>query len=209
SPNKSTVEVIFTSSGSKNIQAWGYSNATGQAYGTAQITVIGVQPVYVTGQVRQWGGSYLSGVWVDAQEIGGSGSMTAQTQHDGSYGFYVPQGTSWRVLPRGNRPCAEFYYYPQEIYNVQNANNNVLNFYRYNPLYYVDVQATNCTIIIMQNSGEQAVYSYQVRFQDGTEKIEEARLRGTEYVLTTANNPILWVSVVFPELGCSQWTRAN
>jgi hypothetical protein len=165
SPNKSTVEVIFTSSGSKNIQAWGYSNATGQAHGTAQIEVIGVPPVYVTGVVRQDGGGVLSGVWVDAQEIGGSGSITAQTQHDGSYNFYVPQGTSWRIRPRASSNCTNTFY-PQEVYNVQST--VTANFARYNQLFRMFVSATGYIITVLQGSGQSANFYYYVQYTDGT-----------------------------------------
>jgi len=165
SPNKSTIEVIFTSVGSKNIQAWGYSNATGQAYGTAQIEVIGVQPVYVTGVVRQDGGGVLSGVWVDAYEIGGTDVKTAQTQPDGSYGFYVPQGTSWRIRPRASSNCNNTFY-PQEVYSVQST--VTANFSRYQQLFRMFVSATGYIITVLQSSGQSANFYYYVQYTDGT-----------------------------------------
>lgn len=54
SPDQSTIEVIFNTTGSKTIQAWGYANNTGSTYGIAYVEVMGVQPVYVTGQVGRW-----------------------------------------------------------------------------------------------------------------------------------------------------------
>ncbi len=205
SPNKSTIEVIFNTTGVKYIQAWHTSIFGNQQYGTASIEVFGVAPVFITGQVRQWGGGVLSGVWVDAYQIGGSDSRSGQTTYDGTYNFYVPKGTSWKVVPRGNNPCASFIYYPQKIYNVQQT--PTLDFYKYNAVFVSTVTSSGYSIRVMDGGG-QAYYAYTVYYEDGTQDVQPLAWRGTVDVFPSPKriSSLGWYD---PNLDCSIWQLAN
>jgi hypothetical protein len=168
SPNKSTIEVVFNTTGVKYIQAW-HTNTFGyQQYGTVSIEVFGAVPVFMTGQLRQYGGNVLSGVTVDAQEIGGSGTRTTQTFYDGTYNFYVPKGTSWKIQPRNTSGDCINAFYPKDIYDVQQT--TTTDFTRYPRIYNVSVSPTDYRIQVLYDSGELTNYWHIVVYTDYTQE---------------------------------------
>jgi hypothetical protein len=133
--------------------------------------------------------------------------MTAQTQHDGSYGFYVPQGTSWRIKPRGLADCNNFSFYPQEIYNVQST--VTANFSRYNQLFRILAYPTNYSIIVLQNSGQTANFYYHVQYTDGTSKYEHCSDKSSQSDFAPPGKTISFVAVLDCMISCDIFGYAN
>lgn len=122
----------------------------------------------------------MGGVWVDAYEIGGSDSRSAQTFYNGVYGFYVPKGTSWEVKPRSSNNCYNAFY-PKIFNNVQST--VTADFFRFNRIYEV-LRPNNRTasIRILQGSGETAYFNYRVRFTSQEDDIQTICIEGSGWL---------------------------